>query len=472
MTSPPAPIATAIVGGGISGLTAAFRLHQRGIPFALLEESARWGGVVRTESQDGFLMEAGPDSLLAQKPDALELCRELGLGNRLVPTNQTQRAVYVLHHGRLHPLPEGMFLAVPTRLWPFAASGLFSWHGKLRMGLDLLRPARRGSHDESIAAFLGRRFGRECVERLGEPLLAGIHAGDPDRLSMRATFPRFVELEARHGSLIRGLLAARPARAAKGSPPAAFYSLRGGLVDLVDALAARLPPHAVRRERAVVRLHYEDGAFSLGLAGGECLRARSVVLALPTVRAGRLLATLLPDAGSVLERVPQASTATVLLGYRRQDVDHPLDGYGLLVPRREGLRTTACSFFSTKFPGRAPEGHVLLRGFVGGAREPEVLALDDAALVAAVCGEMTPVLGLRGAPVLTRVFRWPQATPQLEVGHLGRIAEVERRVAELPGLFLTGAGLRVTGIPDCVAEATRAAAAAAAWLGVRAGGSD
>lgn len=467
MRSAPAHVDAAVVGGGVSGLTAAYRLRQRGVPCVLLEESERWGGVIRSENVDGFLLEAGPDSLLAQKRDALELCRELGLAGRIVPTNERERAVYVLHRGRLHPLPDGMFLAVPTRLLPFARSGLFSWPAKLRMGLDLLRPARRASGDESISDFLGRRFGRECVERLGEPLLAGIHAGVPERLSMQATFPRFVELEARHGSLIRGLLAARAAARNAPAPPPPFYSLRGGLVELVESLVARLPPEALRLRCGVEAVVREGDSFSLRLAGDAPLRARALILALPTKRAGRLLSRLLPEAGRVLDGVAQASTATVLLGYRRGDVVHPLDGYGLLVPRGEGLRTTACSFFSTKFPGRAPDGHVLLRGFVGGARDPGALTLDDAALVATVREEMTPVLGLRGAPVLARVFRWPERTPQLEVGHLARVADVERAVSGVPGLFTTGAGLRVTGIPDCVADATRVAAAAAGWLAGR-----
>lgn len=469
MTSRDSRAEIAVVGGGISGLTAARELRRRGVSFVLLEASSRWGGVIRTESLEGFLLEAGPDSLLAQKPDALALCRELGLSERLVPTNPEQRAVYVLHRGRLHPLPEGMLLAVPTRLGPFLNSSLLSWPGKLRMGLDLVRPARRATGDESIAEFLVRRFGRECLERLGEPLLAGIHAGVPERLSIRATFPRFVELEARHGSLIRGLLAARPsARAAarEASPRSAFYSLRGGLAELVDALVADLPSDSLRRDAPVVTLEGRGHGFELRLGGSARLAARAVILAVPAPRAAALLGPLFPDVALQLASIQYASTATVSLGFRRGDVAHPLDGYGLLVPRSEGLRTAACSFFSTKFPGRAPAGCVLLRGFVGGVRDADALALDDRELVTLVRRELGPVLGLRGEPVLTRVYRWPQGTPQLEVGHLDRVAALERRLANAPGLFLTGAGLRVTGIPDCVADGMRTGQAAAAWLNV------
>lgn len=454
----------AIVGGGITGLAAAHALSKRGVRFALVEAGPRWGGVIRTERVSGFLLEGGPDSILAQKPEGVALCRELGLGDRLVPTNPDERAVFVLHRGRLHPLPDGMVLAVPTRVAPFLASGLFSWAGKLRMGLDLMIPARRDAGDESIAALLRRRFGQEAVDRLGEPLLAGIHAGDPERLSIRGTFPRFADLETRHGSLIRGLWAARPGSHGSGPPPAAFHSLAGGLAELVEGLVAGLPEASLLRGMAVQSLGRGAGGFVLGLDGGESLSARAVLLAVPGPKAAPLVEPLAPEAAAILAAIPFASSATVLLGYRREDVRHPLDGYGLVVPRTEGLRTAACSFFSTKFPGRAPAGHVLLRGFLGGTRDPDVLDLDDEALARVVRDEMGPVLGIAGEPVLARVFRWPHATPQMEVGHLDRVAEMEGRLSALPGLFVTGAGLRVTGLPDCIAEGTRVAAEAAKFL--------
>ena len=459
--------AVAIVGGGIAGLAAAHTLARRGVPFLLAEARPTFGGVIRTERRAGFLLEGGPDSILAQKPEGIALCREVGLGDRLLPTNPEQRSVFVLHHRRLHPLPEGMMLAVPTRILPFLRSGLFSWPGKLRMGLDLVIPARAPDGDESIASFLRRRFGPEAVERLGEPLLAGIHAGDPERLSIRATFPRFADLEARHGSLVRGMWAApQPGRKTE-APASAFYSLAGGLGELVEALVKRLPADRLLTDAPVSSLARSGESFRLGLPRGEAVEARAVIVAAPGPRIAPLLAPIVPDAARALAAVPFASSATVLLGFRRADVAHPLDGYGLVVPRTEGLRTGACSFFSTKFPGRAPEGHVLLRGFLGGTRDPGALGLSDQELVDLLRGEMGPVLGLRGAPVMTRVFRYPGGTPQLEVGHLDRMAEVERQVAAVPRLFLTGAGIRSTGIPDSVADATRAATAAAESLEAR-----
>ena len=452
-----------VVGGGITGLTAAHRLAEQGVSFRLLEASPRLGGVIRTESVDGFLLEGGPDALLAQKPDGIALCRELGLGARLVPTNPEKRTVFVLHRGRLHPLPEGMVLAVPTRIGPFLRSGLFSWPGKLRMGLDLVRPARKGTGDESIATFLRRRFGQEAVDRLGEPLLAGIHAGDPERLSIRAAFPRFADLEARYGSLIRGVWSATP-RSKPGS--AAFYSLAGGLGELVAALESRLSTSATNglyKDTQVTALERPDDRFSL-VAGSETIRSRAVILAVPPSHSASLLAGIAGPLARSLGEIRYSSTATVCLGFRREDVGNALDGYGLIVPRSEGLRTTACGYFSTKFPGRAPPGHVLLRGFLGGARDPQVLDLDDAGLADLVEREMKPVLGLRGPRVVARVFRWPQATPQLEVGHMERVAAIDGQIRETPGLFVTGAGFRVTGIPDCVADAAAAAAAAHAFL--------
>ena len=275
----------AIIGGGITGLSAAFTLQKLGTPWVLVDSAPFLGGVIRTEARDGFLLEGGPDSILAQKPEGIALCRELGLGDRLVPTNPDDRSVYILHRGRLHPLPEGMMLAVPTKIGPFLRSGLFSWPGKARMGLDLVIPGGNGRGDESIASFLRRRFGQESVERLGEPLLAGIHAGDPERLSILATFPRFRDLERRHGSLVRGMWAApRPMRPTGEPAPSAFYSLRRGLRELVDALVLRLPRERLLTRRPVRRVSREDGGFALALDRGDVLRAARVIVAAPGPR--------------------------------------------------------------------------------------------------------------------------------------------------------------------------------------------
>jgi oxygen-dependent protoporphyrinogen oxidase len=444
----------AIVGGGIAGLAAAHALKEHGTPFVLLEASGRLGGVIRTERVGGFLLEAGPDAILAQKPEAVDLCRALGLGDRLIPTNAEARTVYVLHAGRLHPLPEGMVLGVPTKIGPLLQSSLFSWPGKLRMALEPFMPRVKDPVDESIASFMRRRLGSEALKRLGEPLLAGIHAGDAERLSIRATFPRFVEIEAHEGSLVQSFMRGR----AGGAP---FRSLPDGLGELVTALVAEMPARSCRIDAPVRSIRPGPHGWLVEAGGQKALEARAVILAVPAPRAVPLVQELAPEVAGVLSAIPFASTATVLLGFRRADVRHPLDGYGLLVPRDQGLRTTAVGFFSTKFPGRAPEGHVLLRGFLGGTHDPEVLRESDSALASLVQQEMAGPLGISGIPTLARVYRWPSATPQMEVGHLALMADLDRELARIPGLYLTGSGLRGTGIPDTIGDATRVALQAA-----------
>ena len=450
----------AIVGGGIAGLSAAYALGKLGVSHLLLESSPRLGGVIRTEHADGFLLEAGPDAMLAQKPDGVALARDLGLGDRLIPTNPDQKTVYVLHRGRLLPLPDGMMLGVPTRLLPMVTTRLFSWPAKLRMAAEILRRPRAEAADESIASFLERHFGHEAVERIGEPLLAGIHAADPHRLSMRSAFPRFVAMEKAEGSLIRAMLAApRPRTGA-----AAFVSFPRGLSELVEALAARVAPHA-RVGCTASSIRSSSAGWEIADAGGQALAARALVLALPARVSARLLASADGGLADALGALRSVSTAVVYLAYRRGDVTHPLDGYGVVIPRAEGLSATALTFMSTKFPGRAPEGMVLLRAFFGGAREPDVLARDDGALLARARQEIARVLGAHGEPVLERVFRWPEATPQMEVGHAERMAWIEAQASARSGLFLAGAGLRGTGLPDTIADGALQARRAADWLG-------
>jgi oxygen-dependent protoporphyrinogen oxidase len=355
-------------------------------------------------------------------------------------------------------MPDGMVLGVPTRLWPLAFSSLFSWPGKLRMALEPFVTRRREASDESIASFMTRRLGGQALARLGDPLLGGIHAGDPARLSMRATFPRLIEMEQRHGSLVRGMSAA--ARHGGGS---AFLSLSGGMGELVDALVAAIPAD-VRRTNAEVARVARDGDGFVVESAAATWRARAVVLAVPAPRVARLLDPLLPEVAALFRGIDFASTATVVAGFRRDDVQDPLAGYGLVVPRTEQRHTLACTFVSTKLPGRAPDGHVLLRGFLGGVRDAAVLEGDDAALTRTVLDEMTPVLGLRAAPLFTRVFRWTRVTPQMEVGHADRVAAIEAGLPAVPGLFVTGAGFRGAGLPDVIADGGKTASAAATFL--------
>ena len=447
----------AIVGGGIAGLAAAYELQSSRLSVRVLEAASRPGGVIVTERTNGWVIDAGPDSLLVQKPAAVTLCRELGIADRLVST-LPPRTAYVVRDGRLHAISDGSFLGFPIMAGALVRSSLFSLAGKARMASEVVLPRRTPDTDESIGAFVRRRFGGEAVDYLAEPLLAGIHAGDVDRLSMRALFPRLVEAERQSGSVIRALRALR----VRPSPQGAFVSLPGGTGELVDALVAALDPSAIACDARVTTLQ-RNGVYSISSAAGQ-LRARCVVLAVPAYGAASLLRPFDAALADSCEAVPYASTATVVFGYRRDQIAHRLEGTGFVVPRAEGLALLAGTWVSSKWPARAPDGHVLLRGFLGGGRDPHRLDATDEELVETARREMNALLGISGSPVLTRLFRWTRQSPQYEVGHLERVAAIERRLRALPGVFVTGSGFRAIGIPDCIGDGRATAAHAAEYL--------
>ena len=447
----------AIVGGGIAGLAAAFDLQNRGLAVRVLEASARVGGVIATERFDDWVIDGGPDSLLVQKPAAVTLCRELGIADRLVST-LTPRTAFVLRDGRLHAIAEGSFLGFPITFGALARSRLFSLAGKVRMAGEVLLPRRTVDEDESISAFVSRRFGHEAVDYLADPLLAGIHAGDVDRLSIRALFPRLVDAERRSGSVIRALRALH----IRPSPQGAFVSLPGGIGELVDALSQALAPGTVvtgARVTSVQRI----GGYSIDSTAGR-VHARSVVLAVPAYVTGSLMRPIDQTVADLCDEIPYASTATVAFAYRRDQVAHPLRGTGFVVPRTEGLALLAGTWVSSKWPGRAPEGHVLLRGFLGGGRDPHRLDASDEELVDTAQRELTDLLGISGPPLFSRLSRWTRQSPQYEVGHLDRIVSIERRLLALPGLFVTGSGFKAIGIPDCISDGRATAARAADYV--------
>jgi oxygen-dependent protoporphyrinogen oxidase len=443
-----------IIGGGIAGLAAAFECRARGVEPLVLEATGRAGGVIVTHHEDGFVIDGGPDSILAQKPAAVALCRELGIADRLVST-LPPRTAYVLRAGRLVPLPDASFLGLPTRVGSLVSTSLFSWPAKLRMGLELIRPARRDDGDESIGHFMRRRFGNEAVSYLAEPLLAGIHAGDVERLSLPSLFPRLVEAERSHGSVLRSLFASRRPPATQG----AFVSFRAGLASIIEALVAALGPAAIRYHSPVARLEGR-GPFTVTLASGERIDARTVIVATPAWAAAPLLASIDAAIAERCAAIAYASSATVFIGLRRDQVRHDLQGTGFVVPRVEGRALMAGTWVSSKWPDRAPDGHVLLRGFVGGATNEAIVDRPDDELVSLVLGELTAILGIEGRPVLTRAYRWHRATPQYNVGHHDRVRAIEAALAAIPGLFLTGSGYRGTGLPDCVADGRSVGAAA------------
>ncbi len=436
----------AVVGGGIAGLAAAYETVKQGRSVRVLESTGRTGGVILTECFDGWTVDAGPDSLLTQKPAAVGLARELGLGDRLHPT-KTPRTSFVLRGGRLYPLVEGSFLGFPLSASALARSSLFSWTGKIRMGLEPLVPRRTDPSEESIGAFVRRRFGTEAADYLADPLLAGIHAGDADRLSARALFPRLVAAEAKTGSVLRAF---RQLRAAP-SPDGAFMSLPGGTGELAAAVAAALPAGTIRLNTGVQALRH-DGTFVLETTTGETLRARTVILAVPAYIAARLLTEAAPAVAALAAQVRYASTATVALGYQRSQVAHPLNGTGFVVPKVEGSPLLAGTWVSAKWPHRAPEGHVLMRAFFGGGRDPRRLEQPDSELRALAHTTLAALTGISGEPLFSRVYRWTDRSPQYDVGHLDRVAAIDRALADTPGLFLAGSGFRAIGIPDCIAD--------------------
>jgi oxygen-dependent protoporphyrinogen oxidase len=450
-----------IVGGGIAGLAAAHRVRERdpACRVTVLEASERLGGSVGTEHVQGFLVEHGADSFLTEKPWAMDLARRLGLTERLVRTRDDRRRTFVVRDGRLHALPEGFLMMAPTQLWPIVTSDLFSLGGKLRMALDLVLPRRTATDDESLDAFVRRRLGAEALERAAQPLVGGIYTADPTRLSLAATMPRFIEMERTHRSIILAMWRQAKAAARKdsGARWSLFASFAGGMQTLVDALAQRLPEGAVRLGTRVDALTRDiGGGWRVATAGGETLGAAHVVVTLPAYATAALLRPHDSELADRLASIRYASSAIVTLAYARDQIAHPLDGFGFVVPAIERRQIIAGSFSSVKYDGRAPAGQVLLRAFVGGALADDLAHLPDTDLVGIAERELGDLLGIRGRPTLVRIARHARAMPQYDLGHLGRVEEIEAAVAQLDGLGLAGSAYRGVGIPDCVHSGERA----------------
>lgn len=446
-----------IIGGGIAGLAAAFELARRDLPFLVLEASGRAGGLIVTERIDGFTIDGGPDSLLAQKPAGLELCVAAGLGPRLMPSC-VPRTAFVLKRGRLHALPSPSVLGLPVTARGIAEYSLLSPAARLRIALEPLVP-RRAPGDESVAAFFRRRFGRASVGLIAEPLLGGIHAGDVERLSMVSLFPRLAAAEHKPRKVLRTL-----ARKSTASPEGPFRALRGGMAELTDTILSRLPPGSLRLNAPATSLRRGSASWQVA-AGGETVDAAAVLLAAPAHEAARLLGPLDAAAAAICTRVPYASTASVVLAFRRDAIRHPLTGSGFVVARRYNTaRITACTWTSSKWPHRAPEGYVLLRAFVGGTHDPRAVEASEDELVGCAIGDLTAVLGIAAPPALARVYRWPRAGAQHVVGHRAAMAALADRLRALPGLFVAGSGFSAIGIPDCVEHGRHAAAAAADYV--------
>jgi oxygen-dependent protoporphyrinogen oxidase len=463
-----------IIGGGISGISAAHRLVElsaqlKTLPeIVLLEASARLGGIIRTERRDGFLMEAGPDSFISEKPEALGLAKRLGIASRLIETNDSHRRSFIVREGRLHAVPEGFQLMAPSRFWPFVTTGIFSWTGKARMALDLVLPRRsaiNGNDDESLAQFVRRRLGEEALERMAQPMVGGIYTADPENLSLRATMPRFLEMEREHRSLISAMWKQRrqgrasESKGTSGPRYSLFLSFDEGMQVLVDQLAARLSGVSVRLNANVESLAFDDEVkrWRVRVSEEETISADAICLALPSYASAKLLRDVDASLADELEAIPYASTATINLAYKRSDITHPLDGFGFVVPLIEGRSVLACTFSSVKFAGRAPEGHALLRAFVGGALQPEVFALDEGAIIEHVSRDLEQLLGVTKPPLFAHVEKWPRSMAQYHTGHMERVGRIRQRLSVYPSMKLAGNAFSGAGIPDCIRSGEEAA---------------
>ncbi|MGI9105433.1 MAG: protoporphyrinogen oxidase [Pyrinomonadaceae bacterium] len=483
-----------VIGGGISGLAAAHQLTRRDAAHdggggggdaapevLLLEASGRLGGTIRTYRRDGFILEGGPDAFISEKPEALELAKGIGLESHLLETNEAHRRSFIVRGGRLRPVPEGFHLLAPSRFWPFVTTDIFSWAGKARMALDLFLPRRvqvNGDDDESLAQFVRRRFGQEALERMAQPMVGGIYTADPEHLSLRATMPRFLDMERAHRSIIRAMWHAsrrvsnEQSRATSGARYSLFLSFDGGMQMLTDRLAAQLPVETVRLGTRVEALRFDSQTRQWKLRvsaheatngtgaklSDETIVADAVCLALPAHASAKLLGGVEAKLAGELAAIPYASTATVNLAFRRADIPHPLDGFGFVVPFVERLSVIACSFSSVKFPHRAPEGTALLRAFVGGALQPEMYALDEDAIIAAVLADLRALLRIECPPLFAHVEKWPRSMAQYHLGHLARVARIREQLQRFPTLQLAGNAYGGAGIPDCIRSGHTAAA--------------
>lgn len=462
----------AIIGGGIAGLSAAFALEKQrptggGSDYVLYESASRFGGVLVTEEVDGCQIEAGPDSFLTEKPWASDLCREIGLGDQLIGSNDPDRKTYILVKGRLVEIPDGLMFMVPTKIMTTVLSPLFSISTKLRMALEWFHPPLKATADESVASLVQRHYGAEMVDRLADPLLSGVYGGGASQLSVRAVLPRFAEMEATHGSLGRAMLAARRRMGQVSKAPARplFTSLKGGMQQMVDALVSRLTASAMKLDTPAQSIQQQNGGWVVS-AGYALDHFEAVIIATPAQAAAELVQTASPDLAGELRGVDYTSSVTVNLGYDGSVRSSLPPGFGFLIPRSEGKCMMAATFVHTKFPHRAPPDRALLRCFIGGARNEQVLGLPDEDILRIVRDELRQIIGLTAEPLFTRVYRWNRAMAQYGVGHLERLQRIDTLLARFPGLALAGNGYRGIGVPDCIRTGSEAASKVCAADGV------
>jgi oxygen-dependent protoporphyrinogen oxidase len=441
----------AVIGGGITGLAAAHRLREvagDGAELLLLEGRDRVGGSIGTTLQDGLVLETGPDSILTEKPWAVDLAERLGLSDRLVGTQDGNRRSFVVRGRKLHPTPDGFYLLAPAQMWPLVTTRIFSPFGKLRMGMDLILPRRKSEEDESVGSFVVRRLGREALDRMAQPMIGGIYGADPMELSLQATFPKFLEMERKYGSVIRALWAGirqRKSAKASGARYGLFVTFDDGLQVLVDALVDRLPPDSVRTGWEVERVEPAGSRWKLVTSKGEEL-VDGVISALPAYRSSDLVRGFDRDLAARLKLIPYGASATVSLAYPESDVPHAMDGFGFVVPDVEGLSILGCTFCHRKYPKRAPEGMALLRSFHGSRTAMQ----SPEELLASTRKDLELLLGVRAEPQVVHTARWPGSMPHYPVGHAKLVAGIEEQLATHANLALAGNAYHGLGLPDCI----------------------
>lgn len=464
-----------IVGAGVAGLSAAFNIQEKSkqngqkVDYLLVEKDRHLGGKLITEKLEGFLIEGGPDCFVSEKPAVLQLSAQLGIKDRLLTSNEDNKGTFVLSGGKLHKLPEGLMLMVPTKILPFALSQLISWPGKLRMGLDLILPKKEGDFDETLAGFVNRRLGREALDKIAAPLIGGIHGGDPETMSLKASFPRFLQMEQNYGSMIRAMLAARAKMPPAQSPSAGkpkhtyFMTFINGMEELAETLGKRLDRNKIMLGKQVTRIERRTGpegnpAYTVHISGTDPVEADAVILAAPASNAAELVENLDATIAENLRGIPMGSSANISVAYRKEDIPFNLNTFGFVIPAIEKRKINAVTYTSTKWDFRIPDDkYVLLRTFVGGAKNQELASLDDRELMGLVRREFNGILGITAEPVLFKIHRWIKARPQYTMGHLDRMAAIESRLDQSPGLYIAGGSYRGIGVPDCITDGLKAA---------------
>ncbi len=466
-----------IVGGGVAGLGAAYKVARAAseghdVEFILFEKDPRLGGKICTEivpdpSGDGrFIVDGGPDCFLTEKPACHRIAKLTGIFDDELPTDESRKRTWILSRRRLYPMPDGIFMFAPTKFFPFATTGLFSWPGKIRMAMDLLIPPKKLAqgepNDETLESFVTRRMGRECLDRLAGPLVGGVHASDPTNMSLAATFPRLLEMEQSYGSLMKGFVATRrkveemrrkyPPK--PGDKPRTFFtSFVNGMQELTDRMAGAAGRQRLHEGVTVTGLRRKDGgAWSISLADGSRVEGEAVIIATESWVAESLIRPHDEVIADALAGIPASSSATVSMAFDEKEVGFDLNAFGVLCPLVEGRALMAATYSSSKWPGRAPQGKVLLRGFVGGPHNQKIVNHSDEELVQTVLAEFRDILGLNpnAKPLFSRVFRWHLGMPQYTLGHLDRIARMDERCARLPGLAIAGGSYRGVGVPNCI----------------------